>query len=518
MNPPLISVIIAARREAKTIAVVIKEAKKIFSRLEVIVVCNGSDPLTVNRAKQAGARVIQFGAALGHDVGRLVGAHHAKGQILLFLDADFVIPASILRRFCYEVWKGYDVVLNAYSGLTTSRFIHPTSQAKRLLNYCLGCPELKGASMTTVPHALSKRAFEQIGEHVMVPPKALATAILKRLNVTCAHAVNVSKMNKKRKWSVRKELERVILGDHAEALALLLDVHPLRGTFTDFRRKREMIHDQATCTRIEGKTYRKAEGSNVSFIISAHNEAETIWQLLSEIKKLNPFEIIVVENGSTDGTLELCKKQEVTLITFPTFIGHDVGRAIGAREAKGDILVFLDADIVFTKEQVQPFIDACSGKIDIVLNNINPYLRSSKMIDYVSMAKYFLNRMLGLSFLRYSSLTTVPHAIKKSVLEHIEYEQLAVPPKAQALAALKGLRIDHVQGVNVIRSNKKRKYNVKTLNVVQEMIVGDHLEAIHVVQQEIGLRGFLYDTVRKREVATRSRIPLAADVQDTPSS
>jgi glycosyltransferase involved in cell wall biosynthesis len=508
MNIPLISVIIPARREAKTIKAVVQEAKRISSHLEVIVVCNGADSLTVNRARRAGAQVIEYPHPLGHDVGRAVGANHAKGEILLFIDADFVVPARVLRQYCHEVWKGSDVVLNAYSGLRTGRTIHPTSQAKRLLNFCLGRPDLNGASMTTVPHALSRRAAEVMNQDLMIPPKALATALLNQLKVKCIHAFNVSRKNRKRTWMLRHEVERLILGDHAEALALLLETDSKRARFTDFMRKRELIHDRSSCKRIEGVIFEAAHRPKVSVIICAYNEQDTIGHLLAEVKKLLPYEIIVVENGSTDRTLALCQEHEVTCITLPTFVGHDVGRAIGAREARGDILIFLDADIILSSEQIKPFIIACNGHRDLVLNDINPYYHSSKMIDYVSMAKFFLNQLLDLAHLQYSSLTAVPHAIKKSVLQHIGYEQLAVPPKAYALAALKGFRIDHISGVNVIRYNKKRAYNHKKRNVLQEMIVGDHLEAVDAIQQEVGLRGYLYDTLRERDIPVSAKSAL----------
>lgn len=234
-------------------------------------------------------------------------------------------------------------------------------------------------------------------------------------------------------------------------------------------------------------------------IISVSNEEATIGALLSNVQKLYPKETIVIENGSTDKTVDICLKKGARCFSYPQPIGHDVGRAVGAKKATGDILLFLDGDIVFSPQELLPFIEACYGDVDIALNNINPFYTHSSMIDAVSMAKAFLNRLLLLSRLRYSSLTAIPHAMKRTAAEIIGFSNLAVPPKAQAIAALKGLAIEHVKGVDVFTRNKSHKYNSKSTNYVEEMILGDHLEAIEYVQSVVGQRAYFHDTIRVRK-------------------
>ncbi len=244
---------------------------------------------------------------------------------------------------------------------------------------------------------------------------------------------------------------------------------------------------------------------DLSVIISVCNEEETIGSLLSNVQKLYPKEIIIIENGSTDKTVGICREHGVRCFSYPHPIGHDVGRAVGAKKATGEILLFLDGDIIFQPEELLPYIEACSGDVDIALNNLNPFYSHSSMIDAVSMAKAFLNRLLLLSRLRYSSLTAIPHAMKRTAAEHIGFSNLAVPPKAQAIAALKGLSIQHVQGVDVFTTNKCRKYNSSSTNHVEEMILGDHLEAIEFVQSVVGKRGYLYDTIRLRKFLNETK-------------
>ncbi|MCF2132550.1 glycosyltransferase, partial [Strepomyces sp. STD 3.1] len=82
----------------------------------------------------------------------------------------------------------------------------------------------------------------------------------------------------------------------------------------------------------------------LSIIIPACDEGDTIANVIKEAKGLNPFEIIVVANGSTDNTEEIARSLNCRVISFEEKLGIDVGRAVGAKEAKGDILLFLDGD------------------------------------------------------------------------------------------------------------------------------------------------------------------------------
>lgn len=247
---PTISVIIPARDESRTIKKVVREAKKIKRDIEIIVVCNGAKDNTAELARQAGATVVSVDIAMGHDVGRAVGAQFAKGKVLLFIDADFVVPAQILRKYCDDVINGWDIVLNAYAGYQTSKRIHATSQAKRLLNKLLDRPDLEGSSMTAVPHALSRKALEKIGYRLLaVPPKAQVKAILKGLRVKSDHLVLTRRLNRRR-THLRKQLKQLVLGDHAEALSYLIAKKGSRGGRTDFLRNRSIAIDDSSLLEV----------------------------------------------------------------------------------------------------------------------------------------------------------------------------------------------------------------------------------------------------------------------------
>src|SRR4051812_22509781 len=100
------------------------------------------------------------------------------------------------------------------------------------------------------------------------------------------------------------------------------------------------------------------------------NEEETLESVIKELKKLNPFEIIVIVNGSTDNTKQIAESLECKVIEYKHPLGHDIGRAVGAYFATGDILLFLDGDIVIPYKELIPLITAIEEGHDIALNDL----------------------------------------------------------------------------------------------------------------------------------------------------
>lgn len=88
----------------------------------------------------------------------------------------------------------------------------------------------------------------------------------------------------------------------------------------------------------------------VSVIIPSYNGANKVVNLLAALEKQNyrNFEVIVVVDGSTDGTAEKLKKSqyglELRLIERPNG-GRAVARNTGAKAAQGELLLFFDDDI-----------------------------------------------------------------------------------------------------------------------------------------------------------------------------
>lgn len=108
--------------------------------------------------------------------------------------------------------------------------------------------------------------------------------------------------------------------------------------------------------------------SKVSIILPAHNEAESLAKLLPQLTSLYPdFEIIVVNDGSTDATEEVVKESMAQLISHPYCMGNGAAVKTGARAASGESLVYMDADGQHSAQDVARLIAELKKGFDMVV-------------------------------------------------------------------------------------------------------------------------------------------------------
>jgi glycosyltransferase involved in cell wall biosynthesis len=108
--------------------------------------------------------------------------------------------------------------------------------------------------------------------------------------------------------------------------------------------------------------------SNLSIILPAKNESAGLKKLLPELAALfSDAEIIVVNDGSTDTTQQICEEHGVTVINHPYSMGNGAAIKSGARHASGDILVFMDADGQHRPEVINQLLDAMDEGHDMVV-------------------------------------------------------------------------------------------------------------------------------------------------------
>jgi len=104
---PLISVIVPARNEEKTIAKCLKAIKdQNYPNKEIIVVSNNSQDKTIEIAKKFTNKVFNE-PVLGAAKARNTGAKKAQGSILVFIDADTYMPKGLLQKVIRAINEGY---------------------------------------------------------------------------------------------------------------------------------------------------------------------------------------------------------------------------------------------------------------------------------------------------------------------------------------------------------------------------------------------------------------------------
>ena len=107
---------------------------------------------------------------------------------------------------------------------------------------------------------------------------------------------------------------------------------------------------------------------NISIILPARNESEALRKLLPRLRSGFPnAEIIVVDDGSTDMTQQVCAEHEVRMIVHPYRMGNGAAIKSGARVALGDILIFMDADGQHKPEDIPRLLEKLEEGFDMVI-------------------------------------------------------------------------------------------------------------------------------------------------------
>lgn len=175
---------------------------------------------------------------------------------------------------------------------------------------------------------------------------------------------------------------------------------------------------------------KKIDGPLVSIVMPSHNSGLTIEDAIDSVRNgsYSNFEIIVVDDHSTDNTIQLVKK--ISKIDYRVkYIelkdkdrGASIARNVAIREAKGDYVAFLDSDDLWKKDKLknqisfmqEHGIDFCYSDYEYVNANGEP----KKIMRKCPNRMTYLRMLIGCSV---GCLTVVYNAKK---VKHIEIPNL----------------------------------------------------------------------------------------------
>ena len=108
--------------------------------------------------------------------------------------------------------------------------------------------------------------------------------------------------------------------------------------------------------------------TRISVILPAKNEAEGLRRTLPGLRGLlADAEIIVVDDGSTDGTADVAREHGAIVLSSPYSMGNGAAIKRGARAARGEVLVFLDADGQHNAELIPRILARLDQGYDMVV-------------------------------------------------------------------------------------------------------------------------------------------------------
>jgi glycosyltransferase involved in cell wall biosynthesis len=114
----------------------------------------------------------------------------------------------------------------------------------------------------------------------------------------------------------------------------------------------------------------------LTVVIPLQDEQDSLQELYEKILKAvaplrKPYELIFVDDGSTDGSFALLQKlhtknPNVKVIRFRRNFGKSAALSVGFHEAKGDYVVTMDADLQDDPEEIPGLLEAMGDNYDLV--------------------------------------------------------------------------------------------------------------------------------------------------------
>ena len=193
----------------------------------------------------------------------------------------------------------------------------------------------------------------------------------------------------------------------------------------------------------------------LSIIIPCFNELSTIEEIISNVKNEKNYskEIIVIDDGSTDGTRDILKNKFLDKVDHVIYNDKNHGKGYSIRKgiklASGDILIIQDADLEYDPSDYSKLVEPIkNGYADVVYGSRFVGTDQKRVLNYWhSLGNYWLTLLSNM--LTNINLTDMEVCYKAFKSEHIKKIELkenrfGFEPEITAKIAKKKLRVYEV--------------------------------------------------------------------------
>ncbi len=214
----------------------------------------------------------------------------------------------------------------------------------------------------------------------------------------------------------------------------------------------------------------------ISLVVTLYNEAENISQLLQQIResmKGYDYEVVLVDDGSTDKTVQIAKKnldEHVVLICLNRNYGQTAAMAAGIEAARGKYIVTLDGDLQNDPADIPMMLNKISSEDwDLVAGN-RKHRRDGFLLRKLPsrMANALIRKLSGVHIQDYGcSLKIFRSEIAKNLGLYGELHRF-IP----ILTVMQGGRITQIDVNHRPRIHGQSKYGIgRTIKVISDLLM-----------------------------------------------
>lgn len=215
----------------------------------------------------------------------------------------------------------------------------------------------------------------------------------------------------------------------------------------------------------------------ISAIIPAYNEEKNIKKAVISLKNQdfpkNEFEVIVVNDGSTDKTKQIAERY-ADLVINQDNKGPAIAKNKGAEKSKGKILVFMDSDTIVSNNYFKEIIKACrtkniiGGKPNIKLKSKEAMMRITYDLRSNILSKFYELLRLNKLILQ----TTCCFYRKKEFMQEAGFKKFTFDDAEMSIRMREKGRFTFLNKAVAYTSDRKQQAFKKDFSTFESMKLG----------------------------------------------